>query len=690
MEADKVPTNEYIADRYNGIGIKYPQLGLSVPEVGPWGVDTLNDEFAANNRLKDNNHNYLTQEYSMQWIDFAWEYAQEVGFVTEESLAQDEILLDSSDNQVPRSFVASLAFLHDFSFHGETNKRKPYDGRGLLSEGTIEEHEVSQNTQFHHALRLGIIVAKIHGGPLNATILHALFHDVFDPQPKLGKRDTLQIHHTAEVSTDDKYAHLQKIFGEESPFPADIVKTGKMMDVIEDTAELGRHRDDQDFDINSYIGGIKQKLKEFCEGDSVCLQEIDKSLSASNGDSAEQLRSKLILLIARIAPGDAIRAMAANIFDNILFPRLAKDGSGADQKSLGNDVNEALDFYLHLLEAKDYQEAIRAIKDECMGIRYPTEYEALIGAVKELRESSGDPIGEAIEVASEFSIGLIDKLESEGYALVDIKAYEQQILELRRQSSTYAEFVENVKIFYNQLLANEYSDKKGLYILTKPRTKGLGSIIAKVIGYKDREDDPYHAAINLIREKRGDSPIEKYTVAWWKELLLALGDPLASRAVVLAVRDEDNNAIANFQERDTVDFLDSVLDFIEKNDDVGYRLDAKSIAELDYMQSQNGPMQNTLTSIVGRILQHAELSNTNVMERLIEKKVKKGEDGETIKYNATHLALALAKIGFDFHLFLSGVEDYLASLYGEGSHLNYKLNGTNASNPDAMVGWKHK
>jgi hypothetical protein len=728
---------QFLAERHNGIGLPWPDMVCKVPLAGPFLVHA-NTEDASGLRLIDPDFNYhrdQDQIYTSEWLEFTAEISNRLGYVLDETYQDNQITLGDG-RIVSKRMAAFLAMLYDFGFHGDHNKRMPDDPSKLL-----EGHLESQNTQFHHYLGVALITSKVQGNGLNDDILVALAHDMFDSQPKKKiATDEVPIANTREDVHVKDPSHIEvyrqkinQIWGKpqdtlEQPSAADkIIRSGPEMDLIELVAELCRPSHNQNVltasDLMKRIESIGKKIDDVSEHVDVSTDKsrgvntaenivsklkslIENNLDDFDGKKSEvtneyiakfsqELRNQLLPYVGRICSIESIRAMAANLTHNMLFPRRTDKGED-NHPSVKRDADEAIEFYVHLLEFREEQEALRALKDISYRIKYPDEYLKLTAASDSLK-ADGDPIKVAIETLADNLVALKEFMREHNFNVITQEDFEREILERRKKSVNFKQFIDGSQEVLSQFLIDGEHKYDGVIVLQKPRIKGLGSIMGKVLPFKDKPEskDPYHQAI--LAAYPG---IERYSQEWWKHLITMIGDPLATRMVFhLGSKPESSE-----DKKNQLSYMKSLLDvFLNKQkkahrNSIVYRADAKAIGE-KIIEAVAKPRRKGFLSAVGKTI--AKISNIDSLRiQVPEVGLKKKNYSEIIAemkykdhYKAYHLALAVRIVrglkrlfvGVDMHLM--DVYDYLVSVYGESSHLNYKL-GDNAGGsaiPDLMT-----
>jgi hypothetical protein len=728
---------QFLAERHNGIGLPWPDMVCKVPLAGPFLVHA-NTEDASGLRLIDPDFNYhrdQDQIYTSEWLEFTAEISNRLGYVLDETYQDNQITLGDG-RIVSKRMAAFLAMLYDFGFHGDHNKRMPDDPSKLL-----EGHLESQNTQFHHYLGVALITSKVQGNGLNDDILVALAHDMFDSQPKKKiATDEVPIANTREDVHVKDPSHIEvyrqkinQIWGKpqdtlEQPSAADkIIRSGPEMDLIELVAELCRPSHNQNVltasDLMKRIESIGKKIDDVSEHVDVSTDKsrgvntaenivsklkslIENNLDDFDGKKSEvtneyiakfsqELRNQLLPYVGRICSIESIRAMAANLTHNMLFPRRTDKGED-NHPSVKRDADEAIEFYVHLLEFREEQEALRALKDISYRIKYPDEYLKLTAASDSLK-ADGDPIKVAIETLADNLVALKEFMREHNFNVITQEDFEREILERRKKSVNFKQFIDGSQEVLSQFLIDGEHKYDGVIVLQKPRIKGLGSIMGKVLPFKDKPEskDPYHQAI--LAAYPG---IERYSQEWWKHLITMMGDPLATRMVFhLGSKPESSE-----DKKNQLSYMKSLLDvFLNKQkkahrNSIVYRADAKAIGE-KIIEAVAKPRRKGFLSAVGKTI--AKISNIDSLRiQVPEVGLKKKNYSEIIAemkykdhYKAYHLALAVRIVrglkrlfvGVDMHLM--DVYDYLVSVYGESSHLNYKL-GDNAGGsaiPDLMT-----
>lgn len=736
---------QFMAERHNGIGLPWPEMVCKVPLTGPFLVHA-NTEDASGLRLIAPDFNYYRDQeqiYTSEWLEFTAEISNRLGYVLDETYQDNQITLGDG-RIVSKRMAAFLAMLYDFGFHGDHNKRMPDDPSKLL-----EGHLESQNTQFHHYLGVAIITSKVQGNGLNDDILVALAHDMFDSQPKkkiatdevpvaIAREDV----HVKDPSHIEVYRQkINQIWGKpqdtlEQPSAADkIIRSGPEMDLIELVAELCRPSHHQNVltasDLIKRIVSIDKKIDDVSKHVDVSTDKsrdvntdeskdgntagnivsklkglIEKSLEYFDGEGVEvndeyiakfsqDLRNQLLPYVGRICSIESIRAMAANLTHNMLFPRRTDKGED-NHPSVKRDADEAIEFYVHLLEFREEQEALRALKDISYRIKYPDEYLKLTAASESLK-ADGDPIKVAIETLADNLVALKEFMREHNFNVITQEDFEKEILERRKKSVNFKQFIDGSQEVLSQFLIDGEHKYDGVIVLQKPRIKGLGSIMGKVLPFRDKPEskDPYHQAI--LAAYPG---IERYSQEWWKHLITMMGDPLATRMVFhLGSKPESTE-----DKKNQLRYMKSLLDvFLNKQKRVNrnsivYRADAKAIGE-KIIEAVAKPRRKGFLSVAGKTI--AKISNIDSLRmQFPEVSLKKKNYSEIIEemkykdhYKAYHLALAVRIVrglkrlfvGVDMHLM--DVYDYLVSVYGESSHLNYKLGdkAVGSAIPDLMT-----
>ncbi len=725
IQAAAEARKQYMAERHNGIGLPWPDMVWKVPKSGPFGASVSNTEAASHIRLTAPSFSYIRendngQMYSAEWLEFTAEVSQRLGYVLDDTYPDNNIDL-GGNKVVSKRMAAFLAMLYDFGFHGDRNVRKPKDESRLLG----NELE-NQGTQFHHYLGVALITSKVQGNGLNDDILVALAHDMFDSQPKkklatdelLAVGEDELLHERSPQYVEIYQNKIDQIWvrdreiQDQLSVAEKIKRSGWEMDFIEKVAELCRPSKYQEIltasDMAARIISIDETITKLTENTNIDrdpeLQKLIKESLVKLGNTNESdingnitklsqnLRNKLLVHVGSMCGIESIRAMAANLTHNMLFPR--RTDKDEVHESVKRDADEAIDFYVHLLEFREEQEALRALKDISYRIKYPDEYLKLMAAAESLKKD-GDPIMAAIETLADNLVEFADFMRNQGFNVITQEEFEAKIMERRKVSLDFNSFIIGSEEVLSQFLSVEGISYKGVIVLQKPRIKGLGSFLGKVLPFKDlpEERDPYHQAILAAYPR-----IRRYSQGWWKHLITMMGDPLATRMVFHLA--PDAGAIPD--ERRQLNHMKSLFDSFLINrtgkhkNSLVYRADAKAIGE-KIIEAIAKPRKKGFSSVVGKVIENIRNMNSLTMRApgvsLEDKRYDEIIADMKLKdhYRAYHLALAI-KVGRRLKRLLVGtdmhfmeVRDYLVSVYGRRSHLNYKLKDDNDDDDGSAV-----